>query len=115
MVLTNSETIVIMKIKDREGNIRNVNVSEDAEYNLMEILKTFNYKMRATCGGMGLCADCHCRIIEGKEQLPEPTFQELETLDFLPDATTDSRLACQITPGNHLNELYIELLGVDYY
>lgn len=81
----------------------------------MEILKTFDYKMRATCGGMGLCADCHCQIVEGIDQLPELTEQEMETLDFLPDATSRSRLACQISPGEHLNSVYLELMGVDYY
>jgi len=114
MASMNSENI-ILKIKDRKGEIKSLPISPDAEYNLMEILKTFDYKMRATCGGMGLCADCHCRIVEGMDQLPEPTFQEMETLDFLPDSTTRSRLSCQITPGEHLNNVYLELLGVDYY
>lgn len=114
MELTDSDQI-ILKIKDRIGTVRSIGIPHDAEYNLMEILKTFDYKMRATCGGMGLCADCHCRILEGMGHLPEPTFQELETLDFLPDATPQSRLACQVMPGAYLHEVYLELLGADYY
>src|SRR5690606_6216881 len=76
-----------------------VNFPHNAELNLMEVLQTSEFKMRATCGGMGLCADCHCQVEEGLDQLPPPTFQELETLDTLPDATAKSRLACQIMPG----------------
>lgn len=106
---------VLLRIKDRSGGVRDIGIPADAEYNLMEVLKTFDYKMRATCGGMGLCADCHCRIIEGMESLPEPTFQELETLDVIPDATPKSRLACQIAPGAHLHGVYLQLLGKDHY
>ncbi len=106
---------ILLKVKDRRGSVRDLQVPGDAEYNLMEILRTFDYKMRATCGGMGLCADCHCRIIEGMESLPEPTFQELETLDLIPDATAQSRLSCQLMPGAHLHRVYLELLGKDHY
>ncbi len=114
MASTHSE-IIRLKIKDRTGQIRAIEIPQNAPYNLMEVLKTFGYKMRATCGGMGLCADCHCHIIEGLENLPEHTFQELETLDVLPDATTKSRLSCQIIPGAHLRGVYLELLGEDHY
>lgn len=105
---------IILTVKDRQGSIRDIEVPHDAEYNLMEVLKTCGYKMRATCGGMGLCADCHCQITEGADQLPEPTFQELETLDTVPTATSHSRLACQLMPGDYLHEKTLELLGVDH-
>jgi len=106
---------IYLKVKDRQGELRRLTIPHDARYNLMEVLKTFDYKMRATCGGMGLCADCHCRVIEGMEKLPEPTEQELETLDIIPNATFQSRLSCQVKPGIHLHEVYLELLGADHY
>ena len=114
MELMSSEPVVLT-VKDRSGAIHVLEVPVDAELNLMEILKTFDFKMRATCGGMGLCADCHCKIIEGQMQLPNPTEQELETLDEIADAGQSSRLACQIIPGYHLHKIHLELLGVDYY
>jgi ferredoxin len=108
------ETIPVL-VTDRQGEARRIDVPPDAEYNLMEILKTFGYKMRATCGGMGLCADCHCSVLEGMRALPPPTDQEAQTLDLIPQATMKSRLACQIAPGPHLQGLSIRLLGVDHY
>lgn len=114
MAFTDSEPLKLT-VRDRSGNVRNIEIPEDAEYNLMEVLKTFDYKMRATCGGMGLCADCHCRIVEGLERLPGPTWQELETLDVIPNATPQSRLSCQLAPGEHLRGIYLELLGADHY
>lgn len=107
--------MIQVRIKGRTGQVRAIDIPSDAEYNLMEVLKTFDYKMRATCGGMGLCADCHCRILEGMEELPDPTSQELDTLDVIPDATSQSRLSCQIAPGLHLHGVYLELLGKDPY
>lgn len=106
---------ILLTVKDRQGSVRGLEIPHDAQYNLMEVLKTFDYKMRATCGGMGLCADCHCHILEGMDNLPEPTFQELDTLDVLPTASSRSRLACQIAPGAHLHGVYLELQGNDHY
>ena len=114
MALTNSDQRKL-KVKDRNGDVMVLDVPADAEYNVMEVLKTFGYKMRATCGGMGLCADCHCQILEGMARLPLPTEQELETLDEIPDANSKSRLSCQIKPGDYLNGVYLHLMGSDHY
>ncbi len=107
--------LVLLRVRDRSGEERSIEIERDAEYNLMEILKSHDYKMRATCGGMGLCADCHCRVIEGIDNLPEPTLQELDTLDLISGVSPQSRLACQIMPGRHLKDVYLELLGKDHY
>ncbi|MFD2144054.1 2Fe-2S iron-sulfur cluster-binding protein [Mucilaginibacter antarcticus] len=114
MALTSFDAIQL-KVQDRNGEIRILNIPAEAEYNVMEVLKTFGYKMRATCGGMGLCADCHCKVLEGSDDLPDPTDQELETLDEIPDAAFNSRLSCQIKPGQHLNGVYLHLMPTDYY
>ncbi len=114
MVSTDFDQIVL-QVTDRLGQTHAVNIPQNAELNLMEVLKTSEFKMRATCGGMGLCADCHCQVEKGLDQLPPPTFQELETLDTLPDATAKSRLACQIMPGEYLHHVSIQLMGKDPY
>lgn len=102
-----------LTVKDRNDEVRVLDIPIDAEYNIMEVLKTFGYKMRATCGGMGLCADCHCRILEGYDQLNTMTEQELDTLDEIPDAAFNSRLSCQIKPGEQINGVYLQLMGKD--
>ncbi|MFD0749663.1 2Fe-2S iron-sulfur cluster-binding protein [Mucilaginibacter calamicampi] len=104
-----------LTVKNRNDEVRVLDVPANAEYNVMEILKTFGYKMRATCGGMGLCADCHCKILNGYDQLNQITEQELETLDEIPDAAFNSRLACQIKPGEHLNGVFLHLSGKDHF
>ncbi len=100
-------------VKDRQGEERIVELTKMPEYNVMEILKSDGYKMRATCGGMGLCADCLCRIKDPNNLIPEPTEQELDTLDSIPDVYYDSRLCCQIKPGEYLNDIHLALSGVD--
>jgi ferredoxin len=102
-----------LTVKDRNDEVRVLDIPIDAEYNVMEVLKTFGYKMRAACGGMGLCADCHCKILDGYDQLNTMTEQELDTLDEIPDAAFNSRLSCQIKPGEHLNGVYLQLMGKD--
>ena len=49
------------------------------------------------CGGNCACATCHVYVLEGLEQFKEPTTAELEMLDQLPDAQTNSRLGCQLS------------------
>lgn len=102
-----------LTIKDRQGSVNDLKITELEEYNVMEILKSAGYKMRATCGGMGLCADCLCRIVDPNNSLPNLTEQELETLDNLPEVFLNSRLCCQIKPGDYLDGIFLELSGED--
>lgn len=101
-------------IKDRQGVIKDLELMKTPDLNLMEILKSNGYKMRATCGGMGLCADCLCRISKENNNFPAPTDQELDTLDNIPEIFDNSRLCCQIAPGEHLNSILLELSCEDH-
>jgi ferredoxin len=104
--------VIELCITDRFGNDRVLHLQPDLGENLMEVLKSFSYNMRATCGGLGLCADCHCQILAGTEIEKVPlTEQEHCTLDALPDSTKSSRLACQIKIGNYLHNSKLKLLG----
>lgn len=104
---------MVLKVKDRQGVIHQIHSTQFDEPNLMEVLKSRGFKMRATCGGMGLCADCHCSVLEGIDKISAYTEQELETLDSLPDIMDNSRLCCQITPNSTIDGLFFELLGAD--
>jgi ferredoxin len=103
--------MIHIKVEDKSGAVQNLEIPEGINLNLMETLKAFEYPLRATCGGMALCSDCHCEILEGLEKLPEAQEQELITLDSRPDATSASRLACQIKIGTDIDGLSIKLLG----
>jgi ferredoxin len=104
MVLTLSEFVmIIFDVVDKLGNRRTVEVPEEINLNLMEVLKASEYPILATCGGMALCATCQVEVAQGIENLPSPTDVELDMLDQLPHATTQSRLACQIKIHENLN------------
>ena len=103
--------MIHITVEDNNGEVQNLEIPEGINLNLMETLKAFEYPIRATCGGMALCSDCHCQVIEGWEKLPEAQEQELITLESRPDATFTSRLACQIKLGTEIDGLSIKLIG----
>ena len=103
--------MIHIRVEDRNGNVAVLEVPEGINLNLMETLKAYEYSLRATCGGMALCADCHCQVIDGGDNLPEPQDAELMTLETRPDATDSSRLACQIKVGKEIDGLSIKLMG----
>jgi len=95
--------MIIFDVVDRSGSVRTVEVPEEINLNLMEVLKASEYPILATCGGMALCATCQVEVSQGIEKLPSPTDVELDMLDQLPKATSQSRLACQIKINENLN------------
>ncbi len=88
--------IVNITIEDRNGQRREIEVPDDMSLSLMEALKAHEYEILATCGGMALCATCHVIVVDGMDKLPPVNDTELDMLDTLPDATSESRLACQL-------------------
>lgn len=105
--------MITIKVENRDGTIQEIEVPEEVNLNLMETLKAYEYDMRATCGGMALCADCHCKVIDGANYLPEPQDAELITLETRPDADFNSRLACQIKIQKEIDGLHIRLMGYE--
>jgi 2Fe-2S ferredoxin len=103
--------MIHIKVEDNNGQVQDLEIPEGINLNLMETLKAFEYELRATCGGMALCSDCHCQVLEGWDKLPEAQEQELITLDSRPDATATSRLACQIRLSTEIDGLSIKLVG----
>lgn len=96
-------------IEDREGVANEVEIPEGINLNLMEVLKASEYPVLGTCGGMALCASCHCSVEEGGESLNAPEDQELDMLDTLPVVYPNSRLACQISVDERLLNAKIKL------
>lgn len=95
--------MISFDVEDLHGNIRTIEVPEDISLSLMEVLKASEYSIQATCGGMALCATCHVEIADGGGGLGNPNDAELDMIDTLPNANANSRLACQIRIGRHLN------------
>lgn len=103
--------VIRIEIEDQSGATRSVEVPEGISLSLMEVLKASEYNILATCGGMALCATCHVEVVRMKGSLDGPGDAELEMIDTLPDASSESRLACQIRVGPHLDGAVFRLRG----
>ncbi|GAA4400338.1 2Fe-2S iron-sulfur cluster-binding protein [Nibrella viscosa] len=102
-------------IEDRTGDRQTLDIPEGINLSLMEVLKASEYNILATCGGMALCATCHVQVLEGLDDLPSQTDAELDMLDTLPDAGSDSRLACQIRVDESLEGAVFRLVAEEEY
>jgi len=101
--------MIRFNVEDRSGALNTVEIPEGINLSLMEVLKASEYPVLATCGGMALCATCHVEVKKGIERLNEPTDQELDMIDTLPNAKANSRLACQIKVNEELEDCYFRL------
>jgi 2Fe-2S ferredoxin len=70
--------------------------SADAKANetLLDAARRANVPLGNSCGGIGVCARCRVRVIEGAENLSAPTSVE-ERVSKQRDLAADERLACQ--------------------
>lgn len=51
----------------------------------------------AQCGGGCTCSTCHCYVDEAwAKQIPGPSSDELELLEYVYERGPTSRLACQV-------------------
>ena len=96
-------TTIKLKIEDTNGSVQELELPNDINLSLMEILKASEYPVLATCGGMALCATCHVEVLQGAETLGNPNDAELDMIDTLPNATSNSRLACQLRLDERMN------------
>ena len=103
--------MIKLTVVDRDNSEKEIELPEEINLNLMEALKAYEYNILATCGGMALCATCHIQILEGLDNLKEAEDTELDMLDTLPDAGSDSRLACQLRVNEQLEGIKIKIRG----
>lgn len=103
--------MITLTVIDRDDTKQEIEIPTDINLNLMEVLKASEYNILATCGGMALCATCHIQIIDGHDNLADAEDTELDMLDTLPDAGTDSRLACQLKINDQMDGLVFKIRG----
>ncbi len=99
-------------IKDREGIIHKVQAPTDMALNLMEVIKMHNLAPEGTlgtCGGMAMCASCQCYAVSKNIELPIKSDDEEAMLSEAFFVKENSRLSCQITITEKLNNLEIEI------
>ncbi len=102
---------VTIKIKDREGVVHEIQAPTDMAMNLMEICKAYELPVEGTCGGMALCASCHCYVLSDHE-LKEASDDEEDMLDQAFFVEDNSRLGCQIRMADELDGLKVKLAEV---
>jgi ferredoxin len=102
---------ITFEVTDLAGKTERLELPDDINLSLMEVLKASDYPVLATCGGMALCATCHVEVLNGAENLSPATDVELDMIDTLPNATSNSRLACQIRLSQRLQGISVLLKG----
>lgn len=103
--------MISLIIEDRNGNRSPVEIPEGISLSLMEVLKASDHNILATCGGMALCATCHIQVVEGPGHYFHATDAELDLLDTLPNAGSDSRLACQLRISEDMEGMVFRIKG----
>lgn len=102
------EDIIKIKVIDREGLSHELEAPTDMNMNLMEVCKSYGLPVKGTCGGMAMCASCHC-YVESNHPLNEPSDDEEDMLDQAFFVEDNSRLGCQVFMANSLDGLTVRL------
>jgi len=98
-------------IKDRDGNSHKITAPTDMSMNIMEIIRSYELVPDGTigtCGGMAMCASCHCYILS-KHKLDSVDVEEEAMLSEAFYVKENSRLSCQIFISEDLNDLELEI------
>ena len=99
---------VLIKIKDREGTMHELQAPTDMAMNIMELCKAYELPVEGTCGGMAMCASCQCYVLNEVE-LPTMGDDEEAMLSEAFHVKPNSRLGCQIPITMELEGLELEL------
>ena len=75
---------------------------------VMDLVMNELWEEWGDCRGRAMCGTCHIEILSGEAGVAEP-FEE-QTLDGLPNKTSASRLACQITLDTSIDNMRFRIL-----
>ena len=103
----NNLDIIKIYLKDLDGAQYTVKIFVEEDTTLMDILKRLDFPM-GHCGGMALCASCHC-YVEGQIKLLNKSEEEEDMLDQLHNSDENSRLTCQVLIKKELDGLVIRM------
>jgi len=103
------EDLITIIVTDLNGFQNTIEAPTDMGMNLMEAIRANDLQIKATCGGMALCATCHV-LIQSNHILPPMSDDEEAMLDqaFLLDIP-HSRLSCQLHLTQEMNGLEVQL------
>tara|TARA_B100001996_G_scaffold338189_1_gene290522 strand:+ start:234 stop:560 length:327 start_codon:yes stop_codon:yes gene_type:complete len=104
-------TDINLVIKDRDGKVHKVIAPTDMAMNIMEVIRSYELAPEGTigvCGGIAMCASCQC-YIESQHHIPEMEDEEEAMLSEAFNVKENSRLSCQITITEELDNLSLEI------
>jgi len=101
-------SVIKITVIDREDMPHVLEAPTDMNMNLMEVCKAYELPVQGTCGGMAMCASCHC-YVESEHELPEASDDEEDMLDQAFFVEDNSRLGCQIPMEEDLDGLVVRL------
>ncbi len=101
--------MITIHVTDLEGKTHDIQAPTDMGFNVMEAIRANELPIKATCGGMAMCATCNC-IVKSDHELPEMSEDEEAMLDeaFVLDIE-GSRLMCQLPVSAALDGLAIQM------
>nr|WP_315030247.1 2Fe-2S iron-sulfur cluster-binding protein [uncultured Chryseobacterium sp.] len=100
---------ITITVKDQTGTIHTLVCPLDMGLTLKDICKAYELPMEAMCGGMAMCATCHCFILNETVVLSEKSDIEEALLSELFNTKPVSRLACQIHLNAQMDGLSVEI------
>jgi len=106
------DNIIKIIVIDREEVEHELEAPTDMAMNLMEVCRSYELPVEGTCGGMALCASCHCYVLSDHE-LNDPSDDEEDMLDQAFFVEDNSRLGCQIRMTDEVEGLKVKLAPVD--
>ena len=103
---------ITINVIDELGKNHKLTTPLEEGLNLMDVLRSHDL-VEGACGGMALCATCHC-YIESQHELSKQKDDELAMLDQLFSIDeTKSRLACQIPITDLVDNIIVKIAPVD--
>lgn len=103
------DNFITVYLTDLNGERHELLAPTDMGFSLMEAIRANEMQIKATCGGMAMCATCNV-IIKSDHELPEMSEDEEAMLDeaFVLDVE-GSRLSCQIPVSKEIDGLEFQM------
>jgi len=99
---------ITIHVIDTEDKTHKITIDKNIDLNLMEVIRDAGFTM-GNCGGMALCASCHC-YINGEMKVTSKTVEEEDMLHQLYNSEKKSRLICQIPIDDTLDGIVIKIV-----
>lgn len=103
------EKNITIHVIDREGKLHSLIAPTDMNLSVMEVMRMYELPVKATCGGMAMCATCQV-YVDSDHSIKPMSDAEQDMLDeafFVIDEK--SRLGCQIPVSENIDGLEITL------